>query len=151
MAKPVAGTVVQGGRAKAYRPIPAADREAALAEALAAYERGDYFLAHELLEPAWMGTADPTERALHSGLIKLAAAGVHATRGNPAGVVKNLSGARLRLAAAARPSDENRTGVLDSPPASALDLAGLLASIDRQLAMGPGSVAVAPPPIALRR
>ena len=58
MAKPAAQTVLQGGRAKAYRPLPAAERREAFAAALAAYERGDFFLAHELLEPAWMGTDD---------------------------------------------------------------------------------------------
>ncbi|HMJ80109.1 MAG TPA: DUF309 domain-containing protein [Candidatus Dormibacteraeota bacterium] len=93
-------TVVQGGRAKAYRPLPAARRRAALGEALAAYERGDVFLAHELLEPAWMGTAEPRERDLYQGLIKLAAAGVHEVRGNPAGEAKNLRGALARLESA---------------------------------------------------
>jgi hypothetical protein len=144
-------TVLDQGRAKAYRPLPAEERRTALGKFLEAYARGDWFLAHELLEPAWMGTADTTERALHSGLIKLAAAGVHATRGNPAGVVKNLSGARLRLAMAAGPSHAPRSGVLDSPPASALDLVGLLAAIDRQLALDAGPMPAAPPPIALRR
>jgi predicted metal-dependent hydrolase len=91
------GTVRENGRAKAFRPLPASARREALAEALAAYERGDFFLAHELLEPAWMGSRDLGERALHSGLIKLAAAFVHAVRGNPAGVEKNLAGARDRL------------------------------------------------------
>lgn len=141
-------TVLDQGRPKAYRPLPDDERRTALGAFLAAYARGDWFLAHELLEPAWMGTADPTERALHSGLIKLAAAGVHATRGNSAGVAKNLSGARLRLAAAAGPRDPQRTGVLDRPPADAIDLTGLLAAIDRQLATGPG--AIAPPPIVVR-
>ena len=56
-------------------------------------DRGDFFEAHELLEPAWMGTDDLGERAFLQGLIKLAAAFVHATRGNPAGVAKNLAGA----------------------------------------------------------
>ena len=94
-------TVLQHGRAKALRPLPRARREAALRRGLAAYARGDFFLAHELLEPAWMGTADPGERDLHQGLIKLAAAHVHAVRGNPLGVRKNLLGARARLADAA--------------------------------------------------
>ena len=85
--------VLQGDRAKAYRPIPLAARRHALAEGLAAYARGDFFEAHELLEPAWMGTDDLGERAFLQGLIKLAAAFVHATRGNPAGVAKNLAGA----------------------------------------------------------
>jgi len=94
------GTVRENGRAKAFRPLPAPARRAALAGALAAYERGDFFLAHELLEPAWMGSRDPGERALHSGLIKLAAAFVHSVRGNLAGVEKNLAGARDRLVSA---------------------------------------------------
>src|SRR5215470_1468248 len=90
---------MQGDRAKAYRPIPLAARRKALADGLAAYDRGDFFEAHELLEPAWMGTSDLGERAFLQGLIKLAAAFVHATRGNPLGVAKNLTGARDHLAA----------------------------------------------------
>jgi hypothetical protein len=92
-------TIRENGREKAYRPLPEAARRAALADALDAYDRGDFFLAHELLEPAWMGASDPTERALHSGLIKLAAGFVHAVRGNPAGIEKNLAGADVRLRA----------------------------------------------------
>ena len=92
-------TVIQAGRAKAYRPIPDAERAAALQAGLEAYDRGDWFLAHELLEPAWMGTRDLAERELLQGLIKLAAAFVHGARSNPAGVVKNLRGARERLVA----------------------------------------------------
>jgi DUF309 family protein family protein len=46
-----------------------------------------------------MGTDDLAERAVLQGLIKLAAAFVHAARGNPAGVGKNLRGARDHLAA----------------------------------------------------
>jgi hypothetical protein len=117
-------TVLQGGRAKAYRPIPPADRTRAFEAALAAYERGDYFEAHELLEPAWMGTADIAERELYQGLIKLAAGYVHAVRGNPAGLAKNLRGARERLAAAR-----------DAKAATGdVDLDGLLAAIDDRLA-----------------
>ena len=85
------------GRAKAYRPLPLEERRRALAAGLDAYERGDYFLAHEILEPAWMGTDEIGEREVIQGLIKLAAAFVHAARGNPAGVAKNLRGARERL------------------------------------------------------
>ena len=95
---PRPGTIVQRGRAKAYRPLPAARRREILREGIAAYDRGDFFLAHELLEPAWMGASDPAERDLYQGLIKLAAALVHEVRGNPAGVLKNLRGARDRLA-----------------------------------------------------
>lgn len=96
-----ATTVVQDGRRKAYRPLSLTERRAALQAGIAAYEAGDHFLAHELLEPAWMGTDDPVERSVHQGLIKLAAAFVHATRGNPLGIDKNLRGAGDRLAAAA--------------------------------------------------
>src|SRR4051794_26120747 len=90
-------TVIQGGRAKAYRPLPEGARRVAFVAGVAAYERGDFFEAHELLEPAWMGTDDPAERNLHQGLIKLAAGYVHAVRGNPEGMLKNLRGARERL------------------------------------------------------
>ena len=93
-------TVLQGGRRKAYRPIPASARRNALEAALAAYDRGDYFEAHELLEPAWMGTDDIGERELYQGLIKVAAAFVHGVRGNPRGIATNLIGARQRLAGA---------------------------------------------------
>ena len=93
--------VGRDGRAKAYRPLPDADRAAALASGLAAYERGDFFEAHEDLEPAWMGTDDRAERALLQGLIKVAAAYVHDVRGNPAGIGRNLEGARALLVEAA--------------------------------------------------
>ena len=123
MPKAAAATVIQGGRAKAYRPIPAADRQAAYQAALAAYDRGDFFLTHELLEPAWMGTDNIPERELYQGLIKLAAAFVHGVRGNPRGIARNLEGARPRLAAA---REAGMTG--------GLDLGELLAAIDERLA-----------------
>lgn len=112
------------GRAKAYRPLPPAQRVAALTAGLEAYGAGDFFEAHELLEPAWMGTADLAERALIQGLIKVAAADVHAVRGNPAGVRRNLEGARDRLRSGA---DGTITGV-------DVDVTALLAAIDARLA-----------------
>jgi predicted metal-dependent hydrolase len=115
-------TVLQGGRRKAYRPLPAADRRRALADGIAAYERGDFFLAHELLEPAWMGTADVAERELYQGLIKLAAAFVHGVRGNPLGIAKNLSGARARLTAA-----------VDAGVETSIDLAALIDDVEARL------------------
>jgi predicted metal-dependent hydrolase len=121
----VAETVVgSDGRAKAYRPLPAEERAAALAEGLAAYDRGDYFEAHELLEPAWMGTDVLAERALLQGLIKLAAAYVHSVRGNPPGIARNLEGARTRL-------EEARE---DGRHTAGIDLDGLLHDIDARLA-----------------
>jgi predicted metal-dependent hydrolase len=129
-------TIRENGRAKAYRPLPEAARRAAFASALEAYERGDFFLAHELLEPAWMGASDPAERALHSGLIKIAAAFVHAVRGNAAGVTKNLEGARTRL----------RNG-LAAGASFGIDVAAVLAQVDASLAaVGRGD---APSPVAL--
>lgn len=138
-----AATVDQGGRAKAYRPIPEADRRRALGAAIAAYDRGDFFAAHELLEPAWMGTAEPAERELYQGLIKLAAAFVHGVRGNALGIGKNLSGARTRLATALDGGAGDEAGI-DLPP--------LIAAIDerlRRLADRPDDPAIDPP--SLRR
>jgi predicted metal-dependent hydrolase len=135
-----ATTVVQGGRAKAYRPLPAADREAAFIAGVAAYERGDFFAAHEHLEPAWMGTADAAERDLHQGLIKLAAAYVHAVRGNPTGMAKNLRGARTRLASALDARADER----------GLDLPALIADVDvrlERLGREPDRVVLDPPPL----
>jgi predicted metal-dependent hydrolase len=135
------GTILQGGRAKAYRPIPAADRRRAFDEGIAAYDRGDFFEAHELLEPAWMGTAEPAERDLLQGLIKLAAAFVHGVRGNPLGIARNLGGARERLAAA-----------IGSPAAAAsgIDVAALVAAIDdrlARLARNPDDAMIDAPPL----
>ena len=119
-------TVIQNGRAKALRPLPAEARRRAYDAALEAYDRGDFFETHELLEPAWMGTDDPAERALHQGLIKLAAAFVHGVRGNPAGITRNLVGARILLAEAAT----------DGPAVNVagIDIAALIHAIDLRLA-----------------
>jgi predicted metal-dependent hydrolase len=124
-------TVLQGGRQKAYRPLPASTRRRAFEAGIAAYERGDFFEAHEILEPAWMGTDDIAERDLYQGLIKLAAAYVHGVRGNPAGIARNLTGARERLAAALGSGAEASSG---------LDLTALVASIDERLASPAASV-----------
>ena len=117
------GRVLERGRSKAYRPLPPETRRAAVVRGLAAYDRGAWYLAHEELEPAWMGSDDPAERALLSGVIKVAAAYVHAARGNPLGVRTNLRGARERLATAAA-----------AGPAGWIDAAALLAAVDDRLA-----------------
>ena len=121
-------TVIVGrdGRAKAYRPLPEAQRHEAIESGLAAYDRGDFFEAHEELEPAWMGSDDPAERALLQGIIKVAAAYVHDVRGNPAGIDRNLTGARRLLGEAlAGGQSQNAAGV---------DLDALLADVDARLA-----------------
>jgi hypothetical protein len=119
-------TVMQGDRPKAYRPIPPHRRREAFEAGLSAYDRGDFFAAHELLEPAWMGTSDLAERALYQGLIKLAAGYVHAVRGNPIGVARNLKGARVHLDTSLRldPDAATRAGI---------DIALLLVRIDSRL------------------
>ena len=130
-----ARTVVgRDGRAKAFRPIPETARAEALRAGIEAFEQGDFFAAHEHLEPAWMGTDDPAERALHQGLIKLAAAYVHAVRGNPRGIARNLMGARDRLTEAA--ADGHHTG--------GLDIQTLIEDIDARLARLTAGPAAAP-------
>ena len=116
-------TIVQRGRAKAYRPMPAGRRRAALAEGLEAYDRGDFFLAHEIMEPAWMGASDLAERDLYQGLIKLSAAFVHGARHNPAGIRKNLAGALELLA-----------GAVVAGRAAAIDVAPMLGEIEARIA-----------------
>ena len=70
-----------------------------------------------------MAADDPGERERLAGLIKLAAAFVHAARGNPPGVTTNLRGARERLVRA------------DAAGADGgLDLAALVVAIDTLLA-----------------
>ncbi len=140
-------TVVgRDGRAKAYRPLPPEVRAEAIAAGLDAYARGDFFDAHEELEPAWMGTPDPAERALLQGLIKVAAAYVHGVRGNPAGIARNLEGARVLL----------RQAATDGPTSNAagVDLETLLSDVDHRLADlvdHPAGPTLDPPPIGRSR
>jgi hypothetical protein len=125
--RPRPNTILQGDRRKAFRPIPPEDRRAALEDGLAAYARGDFFRAHELLEPAWMGTADLAERALYQGIIKLAAGYVHAVRGNPLGLARNLEGARRHLATSLELDPGNAA-------AAGIDLGRLIGEVDLRLA-----------------
>ena len=135
-------TVPQGGRAKALRPIPRLDRLAALDAGLAAWARGDWFEAHEVLEPAWMGTADAVERDLYQGLIKLAAAYVHRERDNAVGMRKNLLGARERLARV----------LVRQPAVEGVDVVALIAAVDARLpSMGLPNLAADPPRIVRMR
>ena len=140
------GRVMERGRSKAHRPLPSEARLAAVTRGLAAYDRGAWYLAHEELEPAWMGTDDLAERALLSGLIKVAAAYVHAARGNPLGVRTNLRGARERLVTAAAGAPAPPAGA-GGPPvtiaggslgpmraADRIDLPALLSAGDDRLA-----------------
>jgi uncharacterized protein len=137
---------MQGDRRKAFRPIPPQARRAALEDGLAAYARGDFFEAHELLEPAWMGTSDLAERALYQGLIKLAAGYVHAVRGNPIGLARNLEGARRHL-------ETSQTLDPTHAQAAGIDLPRLMAEVDLRLAAvreGVGGVAATADPPRIR-
>jgi hypothetical protein len=120
---PRAGLVRQGDRDKAWRPLSLERRREAFETGLSLYAAGDFFAAHEALEPAWMGTDDLEERALHQGLIKVAAAYVHGVRRNPPGIVKNLTGARRHLAASGA-----------AGPAWGVDVPALLDDVDARLA-----------------
>jgi predicted metal-dependent hydrolase len=114
--------------------MPARERRAALDAGLAAYGRGDFFLAHEILEPAWMGAEDVAERELLQGVIKLSAAYVHGARRNPAGLAKNLRGALARIEAGAV-----------AGPALGIDVAALASAIRSRLdAPGPSEPPVIP-------
>ena len=94
-----------------------------------------------------MGTDVTAERALLQGIIKVAAAYVHDVRGNPAGIARNLTGARTLLleAAAGGPADN----------AAGIDLAALIADVELRLddlADHPGQPTLgAPTLIRLRR
>jgi uncharacterized protein len=118
--------------------MPARDRRAALEAGLDAYARGDFFEAHEILEPAWMGAHDLAERELLQGLIKLAAAYVHARRGNPAGVAKNLRGALARIEAGSAAGGALR-----------IDVVALVADVRARLAelIADGAIATSAPDI----
>jgi hypothetical protein len=84
-----------------------------------------------------MGTRDLGERELLQALIKLAAAFVHAARGNPAGVAKNLRGARERL-----------VNLGTAGARFGIDVPALLATIDARLSR---PIDIAETPIAIAR
>ena len=128
-------TVFQGGRAKAYRPLPAASpparaRATASTRTTVATSSSRTSCSSR---PGW-APRDLPERELLQGLIKLAAANVHAVRGNAAGVRKNLRGARARLAEAG--SAGSKFG---------LDAAQLVAAVERRLAAGEIEPSIDPP------
>jgi DNA-binding transcriptional ArsR family regulator/uncharacterized protein YndB with AHSA1/START domain len=109
-----------------------------LDEAQALLDGGQPFHAHEVLEDAWKGTADPAERALWKGLTQLAVGLTHAARGNATG-----SAALLRRGA------EHLASYRDSQP-HGIDVAGLLSwahalATDIERGADPGHAAATPP------
>lgn len=85
-------------------------------ESVGLFKSGSHWYAHEVLEDLWRVTGDPERRLFYQGIIQLAAAFVHAERGNMPGTRKSLAKAGAKLAAV--PS-----------PYLALDLTALLETI----------------------
>ena len=100
-------------------------------ECIRRYNAGQHWHAHEVLEDLWRATGDPERRLFFQGVIQLAAAFVHAERGNMRGVQRLLAKARANLAAV--PS-----------PYLALDVAALL---EAMAAAGREAQAVAADPV----
>ncbi len=63
---------------------------------VAAFDRGDYFEAHELWEELWRD-ASPADRLFYKGLIQLAVACHHRGRGNRSGADRLYHSARRYL------------------------------------------------------
>lgn len=71
-------------------------QQGALAEGLACYRSGAFFLAHEHWEGVWLGCAEP-EKTFLQALIQIAAAFHHLQRGNRVGAASLLSRALRKL------------------------------------------------------
>lgn len=72
-------------------------------ECVRLYHAGKHWHAHEALEDLWRATQDPERRRFYQGIIQLAAAFVHAERGNMRGVQSLLAKAAARLEAVGSP------------------------------------------------
>ena len=114
--------------------MAAAGLDARLAPGRAAFNRGEFFAAHELWEDVWRGLAGD-ERAFAQGLIQIAAGLHHLQRGRP------RPAARL-LARGARK--------LSRPPATTLPIPALLRDVTRLLTALDAPAASAPDPAAIR-
>ena len=72
-------------------------------ECVRRYHAGEHWHAHEVLEDLWRATRDPERRRFYQGIIQLAAAFVHAERGNMRGVQRLLAKAAAKLEAVSSP------------------------------------------------
>ena len=72
-------------------------------ECVRLYHAGEHWHAHEVLEDLWRATRDPERRRFYQGIIQLAAAFVHAERGNMRGVQRLLAKAAAKLEAVSSP------------------------------------------------
>ena len=84
------------GDAASHRPQP-------YLECLRRYNAGAHWHAHEVLEDLWRATREPERRGFYQGIIQLAAAFVHAERGNMRGVQRLLAKAAAKLGAVSSP------------------------------------------------
>jgi predicted metal-dependent hydrolase len=100
------GSVTAAPKAASHRPPP-------YLECIRRYTAGEHWHAHEVLEDLWRATSDPERRRFYQGIIQLAAAFVHAERGNMRGVQRLLAKAAAKLDAV-------------SSPYLGIDVAGLL-------------------------
>lgn len=78
--------------------------EAANALAIAHFDAGRYFLAHEAWEAAWLESKGTPSEVLFKGLAQLGAGYTHAARGNPGGMGILLGRARDAISGAEGPS-----------------------------------------------
>jgi len=93
----------QGDRDKAYRPLPL-DARRPRSRRASRRTAGARSSPPTSARAGLDGHGRPGRASLHQGLIKVAAAYVHAVRGNPAGVRKNLAGAHAATSVLARPA-----------------------------------------------
>lgn len=93
----VAGSAVRGKiRSASCRPQP-------YLECVRRYNAGEHWQAHEVLEDLWRATGEPERRRFYQGIIQLAAAFVHAERGNLRGVQRLLAKADAKLEGVSSP------------------------------------------------
>jgi uncharacterized protein len=114
--------------------VAPADLDARLAPGRAAFNRGEFFAAHELWEDVWRGLAGD-ERALAQGLIQIAAGLHHLQRGRPRPAARLLARGASKLSHA---------------PATTLPIPALLRDVTRLLTTLDTPGAAAPDPAALR-
>jgi hypothetical protein len=88
----------------------------AFARGIGHFNRREFFEAHEVWEEIWRATPGP-EREVYQGLIQLAVACLHLTRGNVAGAEYEVVRAREHLASF-------------MPSALGIDLAALLKQVE---------------------
>lgn len=101
-----------------------ADRADAISSAVALFNAGRYWQAHEALERVWRAVHEPAERLVWQGLIQAAAALLHQERGNRHGTTVVGEAAVAKLAGPQHPNVELETVAFRSALAAALAATG---------------------------